>query len=126
MKILKVAAWLLVIGLLIITVVPAAERPETDLQHDFEHFLAFALAGTAVALAYPSRVPVLVPAAFAFTLVLEMMQIPLATRHARVEDFAVDALGACGAIVTVYLARYIWRRNELPSDDAAREARRRS
>jgi VanZ family protein len=110
---------------LIITVVPVAERPETGLPHDLEHFLAFALAGMAVALAYPSRGPVLVPAAFAFTLVLEMMQIPLATRHARVEDFAVDALGACGAIVTAYLARHVWRRNELPGD-AAREARRRS
>jgi hypothetical protein len=72
MKILKAAAWLLVIGLLIVTVVPAAERPETRLQHDLEHFLAFALAGMVVALAYPSRLPILVAAAFAFTLVLEI------------------------------------------------------
>jgi VanZ family protein len=85
--------------------VPAAERPETGLQHDLEHFLAFAVAGLLVALAYPKRLMPLVSGVVVYALALEIIQIPLATRHARLEDFVVDALGACAAIVLVYVAR---------------------
>jgi VanZ family protein len=102
---LKVCAWVLILGLLILTIVPAADRPETGLQHDLEHFLAFGLAGIVVALAYPNRLLVLLLAAAMFTLALELIQIPLPARHARLEDFAVDTLGACGAIALAYLAR---------------------
>lgn len=109
MNITKVLAWLLAIALLVLTLVPAAERPETGLQHDLEHLLAFSLAGLLVALAYPRHLLLLVAVAIGFTLALELMQIPLPTRHARVEDFAVDAIGACAAIVVVYLAKPLLR-----------------
>jgi VanZ family protein len=104
-KILKIAARLVVLGLILVSVVPAAERPVTGLQHDLEHFLAFGFAGLIVALAYPQRLLLMASAAVAYTLALEIIQIPLATRHARIEDFAVDAVGACAAILLVYLVR---------------------
>jgi hypothetical protein len=112
-KMLKIIACLVVLGLIIVSVVPAAERPETGLQHDLEHFLAFGCAGLIVALAYPHRLLLMATAAVAYTLALEIIQIPLATRHARVEDFAVDALGACAAIFLVYLARVSLRKKQL-------------
>jgi len=105
LKLLKIAVWLVLLGLVVVSLVPAAERPETGLQHDLEHFLAFALAGLLVALAYPTRLMLLVSGAVIYALALEIIQIPLATRHARLEDFVMDALGACAAIVLVYAAR---------------------
>ena len=42
-KMLKAASWVIILGLVIVTVVPADERPVTGLQHDIEHFLAFVL-----------------------------------------------------------------------------------
>jgi VanZ family protein len=104
-KLLKIPAWLALLGLVVVSVVPAAERPETGLQHDLEHFLAFAFAGLLVALAYPNRLMPLVAGVVVYALALEIIQIPLATRHSRLEDFVVDALGACAAIVLVYVAR---------------------
>ena len=112
-KMLKIAAWLVILGLVIITIVPATERPVTGLQHDLEHFLAFGFAGLLFALAYPHRLLPMVLAAILYTLALEIIQIPLSTRHARLEDFAVDALGACAAIFVVYVVRVSLRKKQL-------------
>ncbi len=104
-KILKAASWLIILGLLIVTVVPAAERPVTDLYHDFEHFLAFGLAGATFGLAYAWRLHLNLLSAVVFALVLELSQIPLATRHARFEDFVVDAAAACLGIMLAHWCR---------------------
>ena len=45
MNYLRILAWLLVLGLVLATVVPAPERLETGLNHIFEHFLAFSVVG---------------------------------------------------------------------------------
>lgn len=101
-KILRVISWLIIFGLVILTIVPAKDRPVTDLQHDVEHFLAFLLAGTTFGLAYARSLGVNFLRAIMFALVLELSQIPLTTRHARVEDFVVDAVAACLGIAIVH------------------------
>jgi VanZ family protein len=103
---LKVISWVLIIGLVIITVIPANERPDTGLQHGIEHFAAFALTGLVFGSAYAWQLRTLLLSAMVFALLLELSQIPLATRHARLEDFIVDAAGACLAIL---FARFIRR-----------------
>jgi VanZ family protein len=105
LKILRAASWLIIFGLIIVTIVPADERPITDLQHDFEHFLAFALAGATFGLAYPRRLGVNLLSAVVFALVLELSQIPLPTRHARFEDFVVDAVACCLGILIAHGGR---------------------
>jgi VanZ family protein len=104
-KMLKPASWVMILGLVIVTVVPANERPVTGFQHDIEHFLAFALAGLTFGLAYAQSVRVNLLSAFVFTLALELSQIPLATRHARLRDFMVDAAAGCLGIVIAHLWR---------------------
>jgi len=104
-KMLKPASWVMILGLVIVTVVPANERPATGFQHDIEHFLAFALAGLTFGLAYAQSTRVNLLGAFVFTLALELSQIPLATRHARLRDFMVDAAAACLGIVIAHLCR---------------------
>jgi VanZ family protein len=98
-KTLKAASWLILLGLVIVTIVPADERPVSGLKHDWEHFIAFGLAGLMFGLAYTGHFRVLCLSAVVFTLALELSQIPLATRHARAEDFVVDAVGACLGII---------------------------
>jgi VanZ family protein len=104
---LRVFAWLLVIGLVVITVVPASERPVTGVQHGYEHFLAFGFVGFIFALAYSQRPIVLMLSAIVFTAVLELIQIPLPTRHARLEDFFTDALASCVGIGFAHLSARI-------------------
>ena len=104
-KMLKATSWVMILGLVIVTVVPADERPITGLQHDIEHFLAFALAGLTFGFAYAQSLRVNLSSAFVFALALELSQIPLATRHARLRDFMVDAAGACLGIVIAHLCR---------------------
>jgi VanZ family protein len=104
-KMLKAASWIMILGLVIVTVVPGDERPITGLQHDIEHFLAFALVGVTFGFAYPQSLRVNLSSAFFFTLALELSQIPLATRHARLRDFMVDAAAACLGLVIAHLCR---------------------
>jgi predicted membrane protein len=104
-KTLKTASWLIILGLVILTIVPADERPVSGLEHDWEHFVAFGLAGLTFGLAYAGHLGARCLSAVVFTLLLELSQIPLATRHARVEDFFVDAAGACLGIVVAHAFR---------------------
>ncbi len=104
-KLLKVLAWLLVAGLVAATVVPASERPVTGVPHNYEHFLSFAVSAFVFALAHPNLRPrPLYAAGVAFTLALELMQIPLPTRHARLEDFLYDTAAVWCAFAAVRLA----------------------
>jgi hypothetical protein len=41
--------------LVVVTVLPASERPVTGVEHDYEHFLAFGFVGFTFALAYSQR-----------------------------------------------------------------------
>ena len=105
MKIVQGAAVLIAALLLVVTIVPAAERPLTGLQHDFEHFAAFALAGILFAASFETTTTMLLLAGVAYALTLECLQIPLPTRHARLEDFMVDAIAICLGIVLARLGR---------------------
>jgi VanZ family protein len=105
MKFVQAVAILIAAVLLVVTILPAAERPVTGLQHDFEHFAAFALVGILFAASFEIRTSLLLLAGVAYTLMLECLQIPLPTRHARVEDFIVDAIAICLGIVLVRLGR---------------------
>lgn len=106
---LKVISWFLIGGLVLITFIPASGRPITGLQHHSEHFAAFALTGLIFGFAYAWQLRTLLLSAFVFALLLELGQIPLPTRHARLEDFIVDAAGACLAILVAQFARRLAR-----------------
>jgi hypothetical protein len=108
---LRVSAWIWLIGLVILTAVPAVERPETSLPHDLEHFAAFFGAGALLALTHNSSAVRLASGGIAFALLIELMQIPLPTRHARVLDFVVDAAAmVMGVLMARGLGFYAARR----------------
>jgi len=91
-KVARVAAWLLLAAITFATLGPAHERPQTNLNHDLEHVLAFALLGVAFGLGYADRWLGVAIAAIPVIGLLEVMQLWAPGRHARFEDFVVNVL----------------------------------
>ena len=93
--VLRVSAWLLAAAVAFATLGPPSYRPHSTIGQDGEHALAFVLVGLAFGLAYGSHR--LRTAAIAVILIgaLELAQFLAPGRHARLEDFVVDAATAC-------------------------------
>ena len=105
MRLLQGITVLIAVLLLIVTIVPAAERPSTGLPHGVEHFAAFGLFGILLAASFQTKTSPLLLAGACYALILECLQIPLPTRHARLEDLVVDAIAICLGIVLVRVCR---------------------
>jgi VanZ family protein len=108
----RIFAWLLAAAVTFATIGPPRLRPHSSLGQDGEHALAFVLIGLAFGLAYPrQRMTVVVTVALIG--VLELMQSLVPGRHARLEDFIVDAIAACVGFVMAallnWLGRSYWR-----------------
>jgi len=100
-------AWLLAAAVTFATLGPPGLRPHSDLGQDGEHALAFILVGLAFGLAYPRRRLASTAAAVVLIGLLELMQFWAPGRHARLEDFLVDALTACFGFVLAAAADWI-------------------
>ena len=96
--ILRIIAWLLTAAVTFATLGPPSYRPHSYLGQDGEHALAFVLVGLAFGLAYPRRRLLTAGLAVILIGVLELLQLWMPGRHARLEDFIVDALAACAGI----------------------------
>jgi VanZ family protein len=92
---LRICAWLLAAAVTFATLGPPSYRPHSPLGQDGEHALAFILIGLAFGLAYTEhRLRVAVIAVIMIG-AIEILQFWAPGRHARLEDFVVDALTAC-------------------------------
>jgi VanZ family protein len=96
---LRLAAWLLAVAVAFATLGPPRYRPHADLGQDGEHALAFILIGLAFGLAYPRHRLLTTIIAVVLTGALEVAQFWAPGRHARLEDFIVDALAACAGFM---------------------------
>ena len=92
---IRVFAWLLAAAVTFATLGPPSLRPHSDLGQDGEHGLAFLLVGLAFGLAYRQRRLSVAAVAVVLIGLLELMQLWAPGRHARLEDFLVDAGTAC-------------------------------
>lgn len=92
-------AWLLAAAVTFATLGPPGLRPHSDLGQDGEHALAFILVGLAFGLGYRNRRWAIAAVAVVLIGVLELMQFWAPGRHARLEDFLVDAATACAGFV---------------------------
>jgi VanZ like family len=95
MILLRFFAWLLAAAVTFATLGPARLRPHSILGQDGEHTLAFVLIGIAFGLAYPRHRLFTATIALIMIGALEILQFWAPGRHARLEDFVVDALAAC-------------------------------
>jgi VanZ family protein len=105
--IIRIVGWSLLTVIIVLTFVPPFLRPVTGTPHNFEHLIIFVFAGAAFSIGYPRRERILCIAAVFFSAALEISQLMIPGRHARLSDFLVDAFGACVGIVAASLLRSI-------------------
>ncbi len=106
----RILAWIGIVTIIVLSVVPANDRPVTSAGQWFgqwigqwiEHFTAFALVAGAFAIGYRFSLIRLLLLAFFFCGGIELLQVPLPTRHARVSDFVIDFVASCFAIAVVF------------------------
>jgi hypothetical protein len=106
---LRLAAWLLATAVAFATLGPPRYRPHSNLGQDGEHTLAFVMIGIAFALAYPQHRRLAVGVSIVMIGVLEVLQLWAPGRHARVEDFVVDALAACAGFAITAIVGWALR-----------------
>ncbi|MBS0530863.1 MAG: VanZ family protein [Proteobacteria bacterium] len=92
---LRIGAALLIAAVIFATLGPPRYRPHSPLGQDGEHALAFVLVGLAVGLAFPQRRLLVAAVSVVLIGLLEIAQLWAPGRHARLEDFLVDASTAC-------------------------------
>ncbi|XUM21855.1 VanZ family protein [Bradyrhizobium oligotrophicum S58] len=92
---IRLSAWLLAAAVAFATLGPPNYRPHSPLGQDGEHALAFVLIGLAFGLAYRSHRLLTTGIAVILIGALELAQFLAPGRHARLEDFIVDAVAAC-------------------------------
>jgi VanZ family protein len=95
----RAAAWLLLAAIVVLSLVPAAARPTTMAPHALEHAVIFLLDGMAFGIAYSGRERWAITGAVVFCAVVELAQVMVPGRHARISDFVVDAIAACTGVL---------------------------
>jgi VanZ family protein len=104
----RLAAWLLAVAIVVLSVVPPSDRPVVG-PHVIEHALAFGALGVLAALAY-ARAQVAV-GLLVFCVAIESVQLWVPGRHARLADLIVD-IGASllGVAAVALLDQPAWRK----------------
>ncbi|HEY6619064.1 MAG TPA: hypothetical protein VIY68_05945 [Steroidobacteraceae bacterium] len=112
----RVLCWIGLVTITVLSVVPAKERPVTDAAywfgvwkgHVLEHVTAFAPVAAAFAIGY-HRLSLrrLLLLAFLFCGEIELLQVPLPTRHATVLDFVIDLAGSWFAIAIIVVGEIV-------------------
>ena len=110
-SLIRGVAWLILIVIVFLSLAPAELRPETSLPHIVEHAGIFAAAGIAFAAGYPRREWLLIAGSIFFCASIELAQLAVPGRHARLGDFIIDAAAALAGLLMTSIGRR--RLNEL-------------
>jgi VanZ family protein len=112
--ILRIIAWLLAAAVSFATLGPPDLRPHSNLGQNGEHSFAFVLTGLAFGLAYSQHRRLTAAIGLAAIGILELLQLWVPGRHARLQDFIVDALAAGIGLVIAAGSDWLiarWRRS---------------
>ena len=91
-RLFQIAAWLLLMAIVVLSVVPPMDRPVTPAPHNIEHLGIFLLTGLAFGLGYETRHLAQAFGLVIFSAAIELIQLAIPGRHARFSDFVVDAI----------------------------------
>jgi VanZ family protein len=95
---LRLLGWILAAAVTFATLGPPQFRPQSNFGQDGEHALAFALMGLVFGLAYTRNRLLTSVISVVMVGVIEILQLWAPGRHARFEDFVVDALASCAGL----------------------------
>lgn len=102
----RLVAYALAAAISFATLGPPGLRPHSNLGQNGEHALAFGLLGLAFALGYPRHRLSAAILTAGFCGLLELLQLLAPGRHARLEDFLVDALATLGGFAIVSIVDF--------------------
>jgi VanZ family protein len=91
-KAARIAAWSLAAAIVILSLVPPTLRPETSAPHSLEHFTIYAATGFAFGLGYKRRHDLLAILLVIFSSAIEIAQLFVPGRHARLSDLIIDTV----------------------------------
>jgi hypothetical protein len=123
LKAIKLTAWASLMLVALAVLVPIEYRPTSTFSPDVERFAAFAAVGFAFALAYPRRLWLAALVVVGAALTLEALQMISPTRHGRLPDASIKALGAAVGFVIGWLL-LIWQARRERVADVDRDAQR--
>ncbi len=116
LKAARIIGWLLAAVIVVFSLVPPHLRPVTDAPQPLEHFVIFAATGLAFGIGYGPRYPIAI-ALVIFAGAIEVAQLSVPGRHARLSDFIVDAFAA---YIGFLASRVMAPRLEVKDDPRAR------
>jgi VanZ family protein len=94
----RAMAWLALAAIIFLSLVPPGARPTTFFPHKMEHAGIFLFDGLAFGIAYLGYEWLLSVSAVIFCAGIELAQLMIPGRHARLSDFVVDATAVCVGI----------------------------
>lgn len=97
-RVFAVAAWGLLAFIAFATLSPIQDRPTLPTSTTFEHVAAFAVLGALFCLGYARQIGFVCLVVGGSAAFLEMMQLFLPDRHARLQDLAEKLAGGCVGI----------------------------
>jgi VanZ family protein len=101
-RVFRAAGWLLIVAIAFLSLSPAGYRPVTGVGHYLEHFFVHLLVGLVFGIGYARRLWLLALSLVAFTAAIELTQMVVPGRHARLSDFLIDATAACLGVGLVF------------------------
>src|SRR5262249_20879746 len=110
---LRIVAWSLLLGIVVMTVVPSSLRVDTETPGGVEHAVTFFTTGVAFGSAYRLGTIRLCVAGVVLCALIELLQLAVPDRHARLNDFFIDAVSACIGIAIPWIARRLTEANRV-------------
>src|SRR5665213_762551 len=104
----RAIGWIGISVIIVLSVIPANDRPVTGAGQLSEHLAAFLLVGLAFFTGYRVALMRSLSLSVLFCGGVELLQVPLSTRHARVSDFVIDLFGCGVAIGLVYISEKLF------------------
>jgi VanZ family protein len=95
----RIAAWSLAAAIVVLSLAPPALRPKTGAPHSLEHLIIYVATGFAFGLGYKRKHGLLAILLVIFSSFIEIAQLFVPGRHARLSDFIIDAVAVCIGLV---------------------------
>jgi VanZ family protein len=97
--------WLVLAGITFVSLSPASLRPLTLLGHTLEHLLSHLLLGGLFGIGYSKRPGLLLLSLMGLTATMELTQLFVPGRHARLRDFVIDAGAVCLGVGLAWIGK---------------------